>query len=80
MLPVTDLLLLTLGLSALFAALGVLSLAFEQGMPMLARRPQRGRVALPYRTQRRVVCPRRRRRSAARPPFSRAWQVRPAKR
>jgi hypothetical protein len=72
MLPLIDLLLLTLGLSALFTVLGVLSLALEQGMPMLARRPRRGRVTWPFRTQRRVTRPRRRRGMAASPGLARS--------
>ncbi len=71
MLPVIDLLLLTLCLSALFTVLGVVGLALEQGVPMLARRPRRGRATRPSRTQRRMARPRRRRGTAARPGLAR---------
>jgi hypothetical protein len=62
--PVTDLLLLSCLLSGIYTALGVLSYAFERGVPLLVRRTRRGRAGAVHRTRRRAVRPRRKRGSA----------------
>jgi hypothetical protein len=50
---------LTLGLSFLFVLLGLLSLAFEHGPGLFARRPRRGRSRAAQRVRRRSARPRR---------------------
>ena len=60
MLPIADLFLLTLALSLLYAGLGVLSLAFEQGSILWLRRSRRARSPSWQRVRRRSARPRRR--------------------
>ncbi len=59
MLPAIDLLLLTLGLSLIYAVLGLLSLAFEYGPLRLLRRVRRSRPRVARRVRRRTPRPRR---------------------
>ncbi|MBK1631310.1 hypothetical protein CKO31_11285 [Thiohalocapsa halophila] len=59
MLPVIDLLLLMLGLSLLYAALGVASVAVESFSMLLVRRPRRARPRRVHRVRRRTPRPRR---------------------
>jgi hypothetical protein len=50
---------LTLGLTSLFALLGLVSLAFERGPDLLARHPRRDRARTAHRVRRRSARPRR---------------------
>lgn len=59
MLPVIDLLLLTLGLCLMYAGLGVLSLLIEYAPQLLVRRPRRVRPRTLHRVRRRSPRPRR---------------------
>jgi hypothetical protein len=76
---VIDLLLLILVLTGIYAALGVVSLAFEQ-VPVLLRRPRRSPARTLHHVRRRAPRPRRQRSATPLPPADHgraaAWVVR----
>jgi hypothetical protein len=59
MLALTNLLILTLALTALYVLLGVLSFALERGSTLMIRRPRRIRTRTLHRVRRRTPRPRR---------------------